>query len=58
MNTPRTQMIQRQVAGGLKDEGFKVVDGVFGQCTADAQPGFLKQVFGSVLVADHALQGA
>lgn len=58
LDAPGTQMVQRQVAGGLENKGFEVLDRAFGQCTGDTQVGFLEQVFGGTGVADHALEGA
>lgn len=51
-------MIQCQIARGLKNEGFEVVDGALAEGAGDTQIGFLKQVFSSARVADHSLQGA
>ncbi|MNG29723.1 hypothetical protein D3C84_1152050 [compost metagenome] len=55
MRPARAQMVQRQVAGGLENERFKVLDRPFAQCPGNAQVGLLQQVFGGAGVVDHAL---
>lgn len=52
----RTQMIQRQIARGLKHKRFEVIDGPLAQGAGDAQVGFLQQVFSGAVIVDHALQ--
>ena len=58
LDPTRTQMIQREVARGLIDEGFEVVDRSLTEGPGDAQVGFLQQVLGGAVVIHHPLQGA
>ncbi|MNP58780.1 hypothetical protein D3C76_1537250 [compost metagenome] len=58
MDAPRTQVVQRQVAGGLENEGFQVIDGPLAKRTAHPQVGLLQEVFGGAVIVDHPLQRA
>ena len=58
MNLARAQMIQRQIARGLEDKGFKVIDGPFAQRPGHAQVGLLQQVFSGAVIVDHPFQRA
>ncbi|MNF98559.1 hypothetical protein D3C84_814230 [compost metagenome] len=58
MDASRAQMVQRQVAGGLENEGFEVIDGPFAERPGHAQVGLLQQVFGGAVIVDHPLQRA
>jgi hypothetical protein len=51
-------MVQRQVAGGLENEGFKVIDGPLTERPGYSQVGLLQEVFGGAVIVDHPLQGA
>ncbi|MNP03225.1 hypothetical protein D3C76_951050 [compost metagenome] len=58
VDTSRTQMVQRQVAGGLENKGFEVIDGALAERTGHPQVGLLQEVFGGAVIVDHPLQRA
>ncbi|MNN43319.1 hypothetical protein D3C81_1575480 [compost metagenome] len=58
MNTPRAQVVQRQVTGRLEHEGFEMIDGPLTERPGHPQVGFLQEVFGGAVIVDHPLQRA
>ncbi len=53
-----SQMIQRQIARGLENEGLKIIDGPIPEYAVNSQPCVMEQIFSRGGVVYDPLQGA